>query len=223
MPVPFRTPFLIVCAAAGLACASDESLAPTLQTKESRVLTDVSLGLSSVLSFYPGGTISLHVVPRDQLGAPMVPDAITYSSSDPAVATVSASGIVTAVTEGTAIISATATIGASSRTGTILVTVDEPHNPYTPYGVLLVFGGRGWEPPVVHVTAGALVEWSATGASWSGVPTDSLWLMDEDFGVIETLDLSSGLAKRTFETAGTYRYCSGVCWDSPDFGVIHVN
>lgn len=227
MPVPFRTPFLVVCAAAGLACAGDESLAPTPQApapqaKESSVLTRVSLGPVSPYRL-PGETFPLLVVPRDQLGVPMVPDAITYSSSDPAVAAVSDSGIVTAVTVGTAIISATAIIGASSRTGAILVTVNEPRNPYTPYGVLLVFGAWGWEPPVVDVNAGDLVEWSASGRSWSGVSTDILWLMDENYGVLEKLDLAGGIAKRTFETAGTYRYCSGGCWDPPDFGVIRVN
>lgn len=222
MTVPFRTPLLIVCAAAGLACAGDESLAPTPQAKESRVFTRVSLGPLSPQP-YPGESFSLLVVASDQRGAPMVADAITYSSSDPAVATVSESGIVTAVTVGTAIISATAIIGTSSRTGAILVTVNEPHDPYTPYGVLLVFGARGWEPPVVHVNAGTLVEWSASGTSWSGVRTDILWLMDANYRVFAQLDLTSGVAKRRFETPGTYWYCAGGCWDPPDSGVIHVN
>ena len=215
MSAPSRTLILIVGAAAGLACGSDESLAPTPQTKESRVFTRLSVGPVSPYR-HPGETFSLFVVARDQQGYEMAPDAITYSSSDPAVATVSDSGIVTAVTVGTAIISATATIGPSSRTGAILFTVYEPHDPYTPYGVLLVFGPNGgWEPPVVDVGAGALVE-------WQGSPSVDLWLLDANYGFLERLDMTGGVAKRTFEVPGKYRYCSGGCWDPPDFGVIHV-
>jgi hypothetical protein len=222
MRSPFRTPLFVVCAAAGLACGSVESLAPTPEVDESRALTSVSLG-SVNPGLYPGETFPVLLVAKDQWGAPMVPDAITYSSSDPAVATVSDSGIVTAETVGTAVISATATVGAVSRTGAILVIVHVPHDPYTPTGVLLLFGGWGWDPPVVQVNAGALVEWSASGTSWSGVPTNFLWLMDANYSVIEQIDFTSGLAKREFNTPGTYRYCSGGCWDPPDFGVIHVN
>ncbi|CAN5327580.1 hypothetical protein BH23GEM2_BH23GEM2_20510 [soil metagenome] len=214
MSAPFRTLLLIVGASAGLACASDESLAPTPQAKEPRVFTTLSLRPVSP-SLYPGETLSLDAFAKDQRGYQMVPEAIVYSSSDPAVATVSDSGIVTAATVGTAIISATATIGASSRTGAILVTVFEPHNPYTPYGVLLVFGHRGWEPPVVDVEAGALVE-------WRGSPSNDLWLLDANYGVLERLDMTSGVAKWTLDAPGTYRYCSGACWDPPDFGVIYV-
>jgi hypothetical protein len=53
-----------------------------------------------------------------------VPDGINWSSSDPAVATVDASGVVTGVAEGTATITATSTVKAQ-RTGTIPVTVDK--------------------------------------------------------------------------------------------------
>jgi hypothetical protein len=34
--------------------------------------------------------------------------------------------------------------------------------------------------------------------------------------------LSSGSATRRFTTPGTYHYCSGGCWDPPDFGVVYV-
>lgn len=62
--------------------------------------------------------------------------------------------------------------------------------------------------------------WSADGNSWSQ-PTDILWLMGDNHEIIEQLDLKSGIAEWTFATAGTYRYCSGGCWDPPDWGVIH--
>jgi len=36
------------------------------------------------------------------------------------------------------------------------------------------------------------------------------------------VDVSSGSGTRRFETPGTVRYCSGGCWDPPDYGVIIV-
>lgn len=70
----------------------------------------------------PGDSRSLVVNTLNAAGGPLVARATTFSSSNPAVATVSATGVVTGVTPGTATITAT----AEGRSGTVLVTVQLP-------------------------------------------------------------------------------------------------
>ena len=66
-----------------------------------------------------GGTVQLTAEVRDQNGQVMAGAAVTWSSSDPMVATVSGSGLVTAAGNGTATITATA--GGVSGTATVTV------------------------------------------------------------------------------------------------------
>ena len=68
------------------------------------------------------GTLTLVPVPKDQDGNVLFARTFTWSSSNPAVATVSATGVVTAVALGTVTISAT----SEGKTGTRSVTVSRP-------------------------------------------------------------------------------------------------
>lgn len=70
----------------------------------------------------PGETTTLTATVYNHLGA-IQSDALGWSSSDTMVATVDPSGVVTAMGQGTATITATSTINAQ-RTGTRVVTVD---------------------------------------------------------------------------------------------------
>ncbi|MDE2662581.1 MAG: Ig-like domain-containing protein [Gemmatimonadota bacterium] len=66
-----------------------------------------------------GETARLRAEVRDQNGRPMTGVTVTWASSDPAVATVDAMGLVRAVADGSASITAT----AGSATGQAAVTV----------------------------------------------------------------------------------------------------
>lgn len=72
----------------------------------------------------PGNSLGLYLGAYDQAGAPMQgTGAATYASSAPATAAVSSSGVVTAVTPGTAAITAVLTLGGVTRTASMTVTV----------------------------------------------------------------------------------------------------
>jgi plastocyanin len=223
----YRTLLLMTSVVAWLACDSNKALSP-VSGREPPVATPelTTLELSPWAAYLnPGESFSVLVVARDQFAGEMVPDAIAWSSSDPAVATVNSSGTVTALKRGFARISATVTIGPRARGEAMTAFVRLPVGPEEEEELaegVIVFGSQGWQPPVLEVAAGSTVEWRASGISWSLAPTETLWLMDADYRHLDSLDLRRGSAPRTFDVAGTYRYCSGGCWDPPDFGVIHV-
>ena len=64
---------------------------------------------------------TLTAIVRDQSGSPIAGAPVTWASSDQAVATVSSAGLVTAVANGTAVITAT----SGSASGTASVTVNQ--------------------------------------------------------------------------------------------------
>src|SRR5207247_4474848 len=70
-------------------------------------------------SVQAGQTVQLTATPRDAGGTPLSGRTVTWSSSTPAVATVSSSGLVSGVTPGSATITAT----SEGKSGTSSVTV----------------------------------------------------------------------------------------------------
>jgi len=70
-------------------------------------------------TFFVGQTLQATAVPRDGANNPLTSFATTWTSSVPAVATVSSTGLITAVSAGTTVISAT----SGGKTGTLNVTV----------------------------------------------------------------------------------------------------
>lgn len=101
----------------------DESLKTSLGDRVTYVVRGVSLD-QSALTLAEGGTAQLTatVEPIDATNKK-----VTWNSSAPGVATVDASGNVTAVAEGTAIITVTTKDGA--KTATCTVTVEHAHDP----------------------------------------------------------------------------------------------
>lgn len=69
-----------------------------------------------------GGTVALSATPRDGSGAALSGRAVTWSSDAPGVASVSADGVVTANSAGTATITAT----SEGKTGAATITVQPP-------------------------------------------------------------------------------------------------
>ncbi len=96
-----------------LASCSNNPVSP-----EERVATLEIDELPSLL--VPGDTLQLEVVVLDEAGSEVQFATISWTSSDLAVATVSSDGLITAVAEGTTII--TAEVLAASDTATLVVT-----------------------------------------------------------------------------------------------------
>src|SRR5437773_137504 len=70
----------------------------------------------------PGQTVQLAAIPKDANGTPLTGRTVTWSSGNPAVATVDPNGLVTGVTAGSATITAT----SEGQRGTASVTVTPP-------------------------------------------------------------------------------------------------
>ena len=111
-------PTLVALAAAvlGVGCGDDnvEPPPPPPPTPTTITISPASATLQSL-----GETAQLTASVRDQNGQTMSGVAVTWSSADPSVATVNASGLVTAVANGMATVTAT----AGSATGAAAVTV----------------------------------------------------------------------------------------------------
>ena len=102
-----------------------------------------------------GLSAQLTVEVLDDLGRPLPSSLVVFSSSDNAVATVSSTGLVTAITPGKATISAT----SSGKTGTAEVTVTA-----TPVGSVVV------SPASPSVTVGQSITLTAQALGSSGQP-----------------------------------------------------
>lgn len=74
---------------------------------------------------FVGATLTLIAIPRDEQGAPLPLTTVTWTSDAPQVATVSATGTVTGLEEGTAIVSAT----VAGKQGSAQITVTRPVGP----------------------------------------------------------------------------------------------
>lgn len=114
--------FATLLAAASIACGGGGGdNAPT--TPNPPVLTTLSVSLAPT-TIQVGQTATATAAGRDQFGGSIATGTVTWSSSSPQVATVSASGNVLGVAVGQSTITATA--GALAATATIVVTSSDP-------------------------------------------------------------------------------------------------
>jgi len=201
------------CAAGSVSCGTPLPKEPTFTTLDlSPATADIEQGAEQ----------PLNVVLRDQSGAQFFDNfyRIAYTSSDTSVATVS-SGIVRGWGPGIATITVVVTSGAVSKSAvtTVRVRLGIPLDE-----VVLTAGKDGWQPSVAHVVAGGIVQWRAGPVDWSGQAVPTVWLyVRPDLSDYDSLDLRSGSLSFKFTTPGTYYYCSGSCWDRPDWGLIFVH
>jgi uncharacterized protein YjdB len=110
------------------------------------------------------GTLQLSATVRDGAGNPLTDRAITWSSGTPALASVSATGTVTALAAGSAIISAT----ADGRTGSVTISIlPAPVNSVTllPGTLALVQGGTAVVTAELRDERGAIL--SDRAITWS--------------------------------------------------------
>ena len=111
-----RVATLVAGACAFIGCLAVETAGPTLVPVAS---VPVSPGSAVVVL---GDVVHLTATPRDPAGKPLTGRPVTWTSSDPSVATVNSSGVVTAVGEGSTTITAT----SEGQSGTATVTVQGP-------------------------------------------------------------------------------------------------
>ncbi len=96
------------------------TVTPVVQTTP--VLTTVMVTPATASVATGGDTLQLTASPKDQFGN-AISATVTFSSSNPAMATVNNSGLVTGVASGTVTITATAMNGSITVTGTSVITV----------------------------------------------------------------------------------------------------
>src|SRR5437867_8952085 len=112
---------LVTGVAAGsvaIAAASEGKSGTAAVTMASVPVASVTIGPTAP-NMYVGGAVQLTAIPKDAAGNALVGRAISWTSSNAAIATVSASGLVTGVAVGAATITAT----SEGQSGTAAVTV----------------------------------------------------------------------------------------------------
>lgn len=187
--------------ASGTAAVTVTSLAPSAAT--------VTVSPTPV-SLEVGGTQALAAVVRDASGGTMANAAVSWRSSDATVATVSGSGMVTAIAAGSATI--TASSGSVSGSAAITVAASPPvaaSVTITPSSLSLAVGGSRTLAAAVRdgsgsVVGGAIVNWKSSNTavaavSASGVVTamapGSATITATSGGVSGTSAVSVGVAE----------------------------
>jgi hypothetical protein len=131
-------------------CGGDDAspTSPTTTPTPTLVASAITLSVTSLSLDSVGGTSQLSATVKDQNGGTMASAAVTWATSDAAVATVSSSGLVTAISPGTANItaahltlSATASVVAKDAVApeVTLITYDGFELTFQP-GVLELYG-----------------------------------------------------------------------------------
>jgi plastocyanin len=147
-----------------------------------------------------GSTLQLNAVGNDPGGSPLQAalTGLTFTSSDDTKASVNGSGVVSGHEVGDVIITAEATVGAVTRTGTANVSVTNVTFPNT--ADVTATTNQQFIPQNVDIAQGGTVTWTfqalghnVTFGVQTGAPTNIGTTMN-------------GTASRTFNTAGTFNY-----------------
>jgi plastocyanin len=185
-----RIAALLIVAVTGAGCGSGGT------DNSTSVLTTVEVtpATATLFTVAPGNTAALTVVAKDQNGAVMSNAGTTFSSDAGAVATVGTDGTVTALTPGTAVITASLTAGGVTKTGISTVTAED-----APASAGVAAPGFAFNPSAVDVQAGATVTWTFASITHNvtfttgGAPTN-------------IPDSQNGSVGRTFPTNGSFNY-----------------
>jgi hypothetical protein len=113
-----------VSAGTGRLVASVGTVADTAVVTVTPIPTFMRMSSATAALTTAGQTATLTATPLDRLGSPVAGAVVTWTSSAPAVASVSATGLLTAVANGTTTI--TATSGTVSGTAAVTVTIAPP-------------------------------------------------------------------------------------------------
>jgi Big-like domain-containing protein len=194
-------------AASILACGSDPA-GPSPSDKALATL-EVAPLTADVCTPSSMNTVQLTLVPRDRTGEIMqVTDGTAeYSSSAPAIATVSDSGIVTAAAPGTAVITAVFTLGDHTRAASMSATVHESpgglpdiSGVYDLAAVVTRWDGALGLPPGSRETAVLTIERPGYTPTLTGTFADFrvFWADDESY----VIGPYSGVLSGTFDCLG---------------------
>lgn len=196
--------------------------APTPPPEPQHVFTSVKM-IPDTATMEQGAILIVEAVAIDQSGLAIGNSFANtfFSSSDTTIARVGTFGNVTAIAIGSASISAVKTMGGISRSSTMSVTI----KPATPLDTVVFNSGtKGWLPIEAHLAAGGIVWWVAPPINWSGSQNTRVFLLDpETYATLDSVDLIGGRGSRKFTTPGAVIFCSGGCWDPPDWGAIYVH
>jgi plastocyanin len=151
----------------------------------------VSITGSSTIA--PGSTSQLTAIPRNAAGTAITGLTATWSSSANSVATVSGTGLVSAVAIGSATISA----NVGGVIGTRLITVQTIT--VSPSATVTV-QGSAFTPGQVDISAGGTVTWNFADVIEHNVTFSG------SAGPSNIGNTSSGSVARTFPSAGTFPY-----------------
>jgi trimeric autotransporter adhesin len=180
-------------------CTRHSGMNGTVSVQSGTIQTFTSVSISPATpSIAIGGTVQLTATGRDQDGNPMpgLPSA-TFTTSDGGVATVAASGVVTAVAAGNASITATMVAGGVTRTATAQVSVTAA----PPAGNSVTTPNLTFAPAVLTIDAGEAVTWQFSGS------THNVTFLGTAPAGGDIADQSPGTsASRTFTAGGTYDY-----------------
>jgi plastocyanin len=176
------------------------------------VLTTVEVtpATATLFTVAPANTIELAVTSLDQNGDPMAGvRAPSFSSENSAVADVGDDGTVTAVSVGTAEITATVTAAGVSKTGVSSVAVQA-----APSAAQVAAPQFDFQPSTVDVSAGGGVTWS-----FGAIHHDVTFTSSGAPANIPVFE--NGSALRTFPNNGTFFY---VCSIHPQMlGTVRVH
>ena len=110
----------------GRLVASVGTVADTARVTVSPVATTVRLNVTTLSLTTAGATATMVAAALDRLGTPVAATQFTWTSSAPAIASVSSAALVTAVSNGTATITATAGTLTAAATATVALPVSAP-------------------------------------------------------------------------------------------------
>ncbi|HVH69064.1 MAG TPA: Ig-like domain-containing protein [Gemmatimonadales bacterium] len=155
----------------------------------------------------PGQTVQLTATPKDASGNPLTGRAVTWSSNNASVATVSSSGLVTAVAVGSATITAT----SEGQGGTAAVTIAN-----VPVASVTV------TPASASVNEGATVQLTATPKDANGNPLSGRVITWSSSNTSVATVTSSGLVRGVVAGAATITATSEGQSGSSAITVVHV-
>jgi len=162
-----------------LAACSDGGSSPTSPpTPSTPVATSVTVSPTSLSFTSIGATQQLTATVKDQNGATMSGASVSWATSNPSIASVSSAGLVTALTDGTATI--TATVGSLQATATVsvaqeaaIIELSPPNLFFSSVGDTATFTATVQDQNGVPI-AGTTVAWASSDTGVATVSDEGL-------------------------------------------------
>ena len=166
--------FLLACGDGG----GSTPTAPTTPTTPTPVATSITLSATSLSFSLIGATQQLSATVKDQSGATMSGASVSWATSNPSIASVSSAGLVTALTDGTATI--TATVGSLQATATVsvaqeaaIIELSPPNLFFSSVGDTATFTATVQDQNGVPI-AGTTVAWASSDTGVATVSDEGL-------------------------------------------------